>query len=139
LSEELNRKTLEAIEWLVSRFEQGQLLESQLLTGLDTVFMTVSGLVDFEVIRVLTETAQRGRNAKVTARARRIFVRARPDDACVLALTWAAGSDQIVCSRVSLRSMEVADTRANCANAADAKRKLGLLVARLEAGGYREI
>jgi hypothetical protein len=139
LPEELNRKTLEVIEWLVTRLGQGQLTEPQFITGLDTVFMTVSGLVDFELIRTLSEVAKKGRDAGIGASVRYVFVKFLPGDACVLALTWVAGRDHILCSKVSSGSPEVAATLVNCADAADAKKKLGLLRTKLEAKGYTEV
>lgn len=45
LAPELKRKSLETIQWLINRVHSGQLTEEQFNTGVDTLFMAVSGLV----------------------------------------------------------------------------------------------
>lgn len=45
LGQELRRKSFEALQYLVSRVRDGILTEEQFNTGVDTLFMAVSGLV----------------------------------------------------------------------------------------------
>lgn len=45
LGQELRRKSFEALQYLISRVHSGVLTEEQFNTGVDTLFMAVSGLV----------------------------------------------------------------------------------------------
>lgn len=55
VSSELNRKTYDTISWLIRGLEGGRLTKAQFSTGIDTLFMAVSGLVDGEFIHIITE------------------------------------------------------------------------------------
>jgi len=48
LGQELRRKSFEALQYLISRQRDGQLTEEQFNTGVDVLFMAVSGLVPEE-------------------------------------------------------------------------------------------
>ena len=54
IKEELNRKTIETLEYLIQRRQLGHISESQISTGLDVLFMNVSGLVDDDFVNLIT-------------------------------------------------------------------------------------
>jgi hypothetical protein len=55
VKDELDRKTTETIEWLLTGYDRGSLSAEQLSMGADVLFMTVSGLADKDFIHIITE------------------------------------------------------------------------------------
>jgi hypothetical protein len=54
IKEELDRKTIETLEYLISKRETGEITQDQICTGLDVLFMNVNGLVDDDFINLIT-------------------------------------------------------------------------------------
>lgn len=48
LKDELNRKVMDTMSWLITRVGNGYISEQQFSTAVDALFMAVSGLVDRE-------------------------------------------------------------------------------------------
>jgi len=68
LQEEVNRKAFETITWLTLAVTQKKITPEQFSTGIDSLFMAVSGLVtDKDFIIIITE-AQRLCDAAKTAK-----------------------------------------------------------------------
>jgi hypothetical protein len=55
IQDELSRKVHETLEWLLVGVERGRITKEQCSFGLDTLFMAVSGLVDKDFIKIITE------------------------------------------------------------------------------------
>lgn len=55
LKEELDRKVLETLEYLVLRYKRGQITRQYFEGGIDALFMAVNGLVRNEFIEIVTE------------------------------------------------------------------------------------
>lgn len=55
--EELNRKSLEALRWLVEQHRDGYISDAELHTARTTLFMTVAGLARPDVVELLTQGA----------------------------------------------------------------------------------
>ena len=55
LLEEINRKSFETLEFLVLRYQRGQIDKQEFQFGLDILFMAVSGLVSNEFFELITE------------------------------------------------------------------------------------
>ena len=53
IKEDLERKSLETLEWLINRFSDGQIGTGELRIGLQTVFNLTSGLVGPDVYEVI--------------------------------------------------------------------------------------
>jgi hypothetical protein len=54
LRSELDRKTMETIEWLFNCFKCGRISPNQFSTGIDAIFMATSGLVDDDILKIVT-------------------------------------------------------------------------------------
>lgn len=87
LKEELDRKSFATVEWLYSSLERGRITPSQFSTGLDALFMAVSGLTNDGVIDLIT--AGSGAASKEVAKIRRVLLKGDS----TMVLTWVAGSE----------------------------------------------
>lgn len=58
VKEELDRKTVESIEWLLHAHTVGNLTENQFAAAIDALFMAVNGVVSEDVAQMLTEASQ---------------------------------------------------------------------------------
>lgn len=54
VKEELDRKSLEAIERLILQHRHGEISDEAYSVGLDTLFLTVSGIVSEDFIEIIT-------------------------------------------------------------------------------------
>jgi hypothetical protein len=102
LREELDRKTLETIQWLVRSTESGAITGDQLSVAVDTLFMAVSGLVDADFINMFTELQAICPTEKQTLSVS--FYR----ETKVLTFDWTIGALQVhVSRRDALNDMKV--------------------------------
>lgn len=68
MQEELERKTIEAIEDLLMGHENGRITEAQLDTGMTAIWTTVSGLVGRDMMDLISEAKPKSDpSSKVTA------------------------------------------------------------------------
>lgn len=58
LQEELNRKALDAVEFLLYRYQDGTITANELQVATGALFDTVAGLVDPGIIDIISETAK---------------------------------------------------------------------------------
>lgn len=88
LREELDRKAFEAIDWLATSFDQGKLTNAQYAAGLEALFMAVSGLVDEDIVDLIS-TASGIAGASLSLE-KRHFVKGN----VLVSLTWAGGQEE---------------------------------------------
>jgi len=88
IRDELNRKSFEALEWLAVDFDHGKLTRAQYAAGLEALFMTVAGLVDEEIFKLITEASKIAGTPPHTER--RILVK----NNTVVLLTWHGGCQE---------------------------------------------
>jgi hypothetical protein len=91
LKEELNRKVMESVSWLMSSVQSGQITDFQFSTGIDALFMAVAGLVGKDFVEIVTEAQKLspdGQNVQ-----RRYFYDATTTD--TVRVVWRPGSDHI--------------------------------------------
>jgi len=132
LREELERKVWETISWLITGVTQGRLTEEQFSTGLDALFMSVSGLVDEGFIHVVTDAQTEC--AGVKPEVRRHFAM----DDHTITLSWVVGEDRVVVSKKQ-GGFAVGGSIKECDDAAAAKAWLTDFATKLELKGYMEL
>lgn len=88
---ELNRKTFETLEWLLSGVDRGRITEEQFSVAIDALFMTVSGLVEGSFIEIVTEAQEQC--SKCNFQLKRMFH--HPDEAEIIKLTWTPGDSHV--------------------------------------------
>ena len=95
LKDELDRKVFETIEYLTGAAHKGRMTKAQVSASLDTLFMTVSGLVDNDFINIITEaqTVVGGDKSVV----KRHF--ALPSSGIIQTVSWVPGTEKIVFCR----------------------------------------
>lgn len=59
LADEINRKTVEALEWLVLAVEQDKITNAQFDAAVNAIWITSSGLVDRDVTELMSEAVSR--------------------------------------------------------------------------------
>lgn len=90
LKHELDRKAFETVEWLIGGFNAGRLTPEQLSTGLDALFMAVSGLADDGVVDLITAGSEITKLIEAPT-LRHCMLKGDK----VVALTWTVASEQI--------------------------------------------
>ncbi|PLC44504.1 hypothetical protein C0Q88_07440 [Ralstonia pickettii] len=89
VQEELDRKTFETLEWLFGAVRRGNLTQDQFSTGVDTLFMAVSGLLGKDFIDLITAAqAECSNEAPVL---KRVFVNGKK----ILVIKWTVGSTRV--------------------------------------------
>ena len=88
LRDELNRKTFEAVEWLLHSHARCAISDAQFSTGMDVLWMAVSGLVDDSFTAIATEASAITRG--ITNRLRRHFMHGP----MVVTVSWTPGEDR---------------------------------------------
>jgi hypothetical protein len=58
LREELDRKSSEAMEWLIGSCEKGLISEAQFSTGVDVLWLALAGLVKKEFVELVTQATE---------------------------------------------------------------------------------
>lgn len=132
LKEELDRKSFKTVEWLYSSLERGRITPAQFSTGLDALFMAVSGITDDGVVELIT--AGTGAASKEVARLRRVFIKGE----VMVALTWVvAGEDlEVAQFRAGAR---IGDERKPMGSPVAAREALNTAAFRLLSAGYDEV
>lgn len=97
LREELDRKTFETLNWLITGQAKGILTDDQLSMGVDTLFMAVSGLVDEDFIRIITEAQGSAETTK--GGVKRVFRHKESDTTVVF--VWLPGQFSFKMTRYS--------------------------------------
>ncbi|WKZ86277.1 hypothetical protein N5B55_04825 [Ralstonia pickettii] len=93
VQEELDRKTFETLEWLFSAVQLGKMTPDQFSTGVDTLFMAVSGLLGKDFIDLITAAQQECSDTKPLMK--RVFVKGNE----ILAVEWPVGTTKLTVSK----------------------------------------
>jgi hypothetical protein len=124
ISEEINRKAFETIDWLHTAVDRGHISKVQFGTGINALFMAVSGLVRQDIFDLITESS----NVFVgtVSKESRHFI----SNTTVISLSWNYGDDFV---RVTTREhgIKKRDGKRNFDNAADAKFWFGMYCEKL--------
>ena len=91
LRPELNRKTFDTLNWLLSSVDRGNITEDQFLVAVDALFMALSGLVDNDFIHVITEA--QGQCNKGKLQLKRLFHHADKDE--IIRFSWTPGDSMV--------------------------------------------
>jgi hypothetical protein len=95
LQEEVDRKAFETLEWLTHSVAQGRISAHQFSTGVDVLFMTVSGLLRKDFIELISEAQALCPDAPLELK--RVFSRAPGfRNASLLRVTWTVGEDRVL-------------------------------------------
>lgn len=113
VANELNRKTLVTLEWLTNGINSGRITLEQFSFGIDTLFMTVSGLVDKDFITIISEGVRM--SELVQSLVKKVFLDEKSRS--VMTFSWTPGADSVLtCMRsaagVTRRSIDMADALA---------------------------
>ncbi|MFT4064349.1 hypothetical protein [Paraburkholderia sp.] len=128
LQEELDRKAFETLEYLTWSVDQGRITAEQFSTGVDVLFMTVSGLLKKDFIDLVTEAQKLCPSEPATLK------RSFTDGAALMTVTWVVGADTVSMGRFGGKcAVKEFDT------AREAKNWFGAVGALLAAKGYKEI
>jgi hypothetical protein len=103
LQEEVDRKVADTLLWLITGIEQGRLSKEQYQTGLDVLFMAVSGLTDNDFIGFITKAGEKCKDVKAVVH--HVFT----NELQIYTIDWVVGSDKVT---TSVRYMQTeAETR----------------------------
>jgi hypothetical protein len=134
LREELDRKSMETIEFLYTGLDNGKLTLPQFSTGLDTLFMAVAGLVDKEIVDFVSNGSLIVANAPDQFCAKRAFL----NPVQTVALCRKLGGDTFTVD-VYQGGHLVKQERKEYLLAKQATDAMNTLAGRLLAAGYIEI
>ena len=68
VEEELDRKAIETLEYLVGKHRSGAITDSQYRVALDTLFMTVSGIIGADFINLITAAGDEIKQPTIVAK-----------------------------------------------------------------------
>ena len=132
LQDELDRKTLETVSWLVSSFAIGNISVSQFSTGLDAVFMATGGLVNDGLFRTITEVSEEIPDSLINKEEAH-FIK----DGNVISLTWSYGDDFYTMRAIRGNNESKKNVQADTPK--DAAIGMQKAVTNLINGGYRKL
>lgn len=131
LRDELNRKALNAIEWLTNAHTAGDLADSQFSTGIDAVFMTAAGLVDPDIMEMFSLAGQADNRPAVDKRS---FI----NGSSVITLIWHVGLDNFQV-RARAAGLDSHNVIKQFAAPASARSGMRAVANRLIESGYSEL
>ncbi len=94
LREELNRKVMTTLEWVLAGYQDGRLSDIQLSTAADALFMAAAGLVDKDFMEIISGVQELVVDMPAPV-VRRHFV----NDDKTLSLSWQIGSDEFTIAK----------------------------------------
>lgn len=103
LREELDRKVFETVQWLIVGLEKGRLSTEQFSMGMNTAFMTVSGIADSDFINIITESQAQCEGVRPTIE----HTFHSPTEAHIRGAIWIVGDDKVT---MTVRRMGVVVT-----------------------------
>lgn len=132
LQDELDRKSFEALDWLASSFTRGRLNGAQYAAGLETLFMTVAGITNDDVVNLISSAS--GIAGSSVAVEKRHFVKA----ITVVSLAWGSGQEGF---SLDIRESGIAKASkyCNCDTAQAARDGVAVYAQKLLDMGYTEL
>jgi hypothetical protein len=128
LQEEIDRKSFEALEWLTYAVSQGRMTPHQFSTGIDVLFMTVSGLLKKDFIDLISEAQALCPTEPLEMK------RSFSDGSALTTVTWTVGAERVWMGRFGgKRAVREFDT------AKEAQDWFASVGKALEAKGLKEI
>ncbi|MFW6855293.1 hypothetical protein ACODYM_28800 [Burkholderia gladioli] len=125
IQEELDRKSIETLEWLITSRDNGRISSQQLKTGLDALFMTVSGLTPEDFTTLVTEASMMlDRPASVVVQKAVFF---DPDKLVHFRVLWSVDTSIVEVEKSSAGQPEVRK-RTDCGTSRDAMGKFAATV-----------
>lgn len=134
LKDELNRKVMDTMSWLITRVGNGYISEQQFSTAVDALFMAVSGLVDREFFDLVTAASKEVEGLAVQTN-RRVF-RSKKE---VVSVSWSVGQDVLTVTRLDMATGEENTKRTFFSAPKTVKDGMDKLCAHLIKNGYKEI
>lgn len=128
LQEEVDRKAFETLEWLTHAVSEGRMTAHQFSTGIDVLFMTVSGLLRKDFIELVSEAQALCPDTKLELK--RVFW----SPAGLLRVTWTVGEEKVLIGAPS-----AAPRYMNFDTAREARDFFNGVGERLAPKGYQEI
>lgn len=92
IKDELERKTFETLDWLITSVAGGRMTEEQFSVGIDAVFKSVSGLVGKNFIELITASQEMIRNDVHNTHIERFYL-IRGNELVVV--KWVVGTDKV--------------------------------------------
>lgn len=135
LKDELDRKVMETIEWLFCGLRDGRLTKEQFSTGIDTLFMSVSGLVSRDFISLITAAQEELEGYKPVVR--KVLLNAASLQLAVI--EWMVGEDAVLVRRIDIMVGESGVRKKNFPTSKEAAKFMDNLGAAFASHGYREI
>lgn len=136
IKKELNRKSLETLEWLATSLHKGRMTEAQFATGLHTVFMCTAGLVSSDVIWDITNAAKACVDVPAEQFEERHYL--RRENILVL-LTWRVEESKYHLFDFGEKKDEAQKVVYEFGSPADARAGMRATLSLLKRDGYQEI
>jgi hypothetical protein len=132
LKDEITRKSMEAISYLITASHAGRITPHQFATGIDALWMAVAGLIDEDIIDLITAGGNEApKSAPVE---KRVFV----DRFRMVVVDRVVGDDTVYLKSYVNGELMDAKHRENT-DAAKARDAMRDIAAKLLAAGYTEI
>ena len=131
VQEELDRKTFETLEWLFSAVQRGKLTQDQFSTGVDTLFMAVSGLLGQDFIDLITAAQKECTGAPAL---KRVFVKGNE----ILVVEWTVGTTRVTVGK-RVDGLATGGQIKDCDSTLDAKNAFEALCRVVSNKGYQEL
>ena len=132
VAQELDRKSFETIEWLFNSVDKGKISKFQFKTGIDTLFMSVAGLVDSSLFDLVS--AANATIGTVQPSEDYHFIK----DDSTLSLKWQIGKDYVrTVIRKNGKVLRNSDRHFDTAT--DAKFYIGMAVNRMVKEGFEQL
>lgn len=132
LKDEINRKALESIQYLITSVHAGRITPHQFSTGIDALWMAVAGLINEDIIDLITaagDEAPKDQEIK-----KRVFIKARE----TIVVDRVVGDDKLYVR--SYFDADLTNTKCQpCTDAAHARDNVVRLAEKLLTAGYTEI
>ena len=131
LQEELDRKAFQTMEWLTNACDKAKISEAQFSTGVDALFMATSGLVDSDILTLVSQATEIA--GKATTGVRRHFVK----DGTIVTLAWAWDDAQVTVTKRQNGARQKQQVSAD--SPAQARGRFNTMAQALLARGFEEL
>lgn len=123
LKDELERKSIETLDWIVQQSLAGQMADSEVKVALQTVFSLVSGLVSNDITAAIGSVRA---DTLAKTLVRKVFH--RPGDPRLFVVRWEVGSSEVVVTRIDRATGAIARKPIKRGDSREAREALDSLV-----------